>query len=127
MWRWRGNHSQPEQATTSVIDKGCEVNGRLVSAGTLVVHGKFQGELLSSENLLVGETGRVEAEVQAGVALVSGHITGTITARERVELRATARVFGDILTPVLVLEEGVVFDGHCKMKGGEVRAAQKSS
>ncbi|MFQ5903861.1 MAG: polymer-forming cytoskeletal protein, partial [Candidatus Binatia bacterium] len=68
-----------------------------------------------------------EAEVQAGIAIVSGQITGNIIARERVELRSTARIFGDIVTPVLVLEEGVVFDGHCKMKGEELRAAQKSS
>ncbi|MBI2987459.1 MAG: polymer-forming cytoskeletal protein [Deltaproteobacteria bacterium] len=127
MWRWRGNSSAPDHASTSVIDQGCEVEGRLTFVGTLVLNGKFRGELFTSDTLLVGETGEVEAEVQVGAAIVSGHITGNIIARERVELRSSARIFGDIVTPVLVLEEGVVFDGHCKMKSEELRAVQKSS
>ena len=127
MWRWRGNSSAPNQASTSVIDQGCELEGRLTFAGTLVLNGKFRGELFSSDTLLVGETGQAEAEVQVGIAIVSGQITGNIIARERVELRSTARVYGDIVTPVLVLEEGVVFDGRCKMKSEELRAVQKSS
>ena len=127
MWRWRGNNSAPNQASTSVIDQGCELEGRLTFAGTLILNGKFHGEIFSSDTLLVGESGQVEAEVQVGVAIVSGQITGNINARERVELRGTARIFGDIVTPVLVLEEGVVFDGRCKMKNEELRAVQKSS
>lgn len=127
MWRWRGNSSAPDQASTSVIDQGCELEGRLTFVGTLVLNGKFRGELFSSDTLLVGETGQVEAEVQVGVAIVSGQITGNINARERVELKGSARIFGDIVTPVLVLEEGVVFDGRCKMKNEELRAVQKSS
>jgi len=127
MWRWRGNNSAPDQASTSVIDQGCELEGRLTFAGTLVLNGKFHGEIFSSDTLLVGESGQVEAEVQVGVAIISGQITGNINARERVELRGTARIFGDIVTPVLVLEEGVVFDGRCKMKNEELRAVQKSS
>ena len=127
MWRWRGNSSAPDQASTSVIDQGCELEGRLTFAGTLVLNGKFRGELFSSDTLLVGETGQAEAEIQVGVAIVSGQITGNIIAHERVELRGTARIYGDIVTPVLVLEEGVVFDGRCKMKSEELRAVQKSS
>jgi len=127
MWRFKSNGSTPNHAATSVIDHGCEVEGHISFAGTLVLNGKFRGELISSDTLLVGETGEVQAEVQVGVAIVSGQIRGNITARERVELRATARVFGDIATPVLILEEGVVFDGRCKMQGEEPQAAQKSS
>ena len=127
MWRWRRNGSAPEQASTSVIDQGCELEGRLTFVGTLVLNGKFRGELFSSDTLLVGETGQAEAEVQVGVAIVSGQVTGNLIARERVELRGSARIFGDIVTPVLVLDEGVVFDGRCKMKNEELRAVQKSS
>ena len=127
MWRWRGNSSAPDHASTSVIDQGCELEGRLTFVGTLVLNGKFRGEIFSSDTILVGETGQLEAEVQVGVAIVSGQVTGNIIARERVELRGSARIFGDIVTPVLVLEEGVVFDGRCKMKTEELRAVQKSS
>ena len=127
MWRWKRNSSAHNHASTSVIDQGCELEGRLSFVGTLVLNGKFRGELLSSDTLLVGETGELEADVQVGIAIVNGQVRGNIMARERVELRAAARVYGDIVTPVLVLEEGVVFDGRCKMKNEEPQAAQKSS
>ena len=127
MWRWRGNNSPPNQTSTSVIDQGCELEWRLTFSGTLVLNGKFRGEIYSSDTLLVGESGQAEAEVQVGVAIVSGQVIGNIIARERVELRGSARIFGDIVTPVMVLEEGVVFDGRCKMKTEELRAVQKSS
>jgi cytoskeletal protein CcmA (bactofilin family) len=127
MWRWRGNDSTPHPASTSVIDQGCEMEGRLSFVGTLVLNGKFQGELFSSGTLLVGESGHIQGEVQADVTIVSGEITGNIVARERVELRGHARIYGDIVTPVLILEEGVVFDGHCRMKKEDVRVVQKTS
>ena len=82
MWRWRGNNSPPDQASTSVIDQGCELEGHLTFTGTLVLNGKFRGEIFSSDMLLVGESGQAEAEVQVGVAIVSGQVTGNIIARE---------------------------------------------
>jgi cytoskeletal protein CcmA (bactofilin family) len=126
MWRWKGNHSAARQKSTSVIDQGCELEGRLTFTGTLVFNGKFQGELLSSDTLFVGETGHVKANVEVGVAIVNGEITGNVTARDRVELRAKARIIGDIVTPVLLLEEGVVFEGHCQMKNKEPPTDQKA-
>jgi cytoskeletal protein CcmA (bactofilin family) len=78
------------------------------------MNGQFRGELVSSDTLLVGAEGEVDAAVQAGVAIISGLIRGNITARERVELRRTARIYGNIVTPILILEEGVVIDGQCK-------------
>lgn len=117
---WKKN-SNSNHASTSVIDHGCEAQGRLNFVGTLALNGKFQGELLCADTLLVGEEGDVEASVQVGAAIVSGRIKGDITARERIELRRTARIFGNIITPVLVLEEGVVFDGQCKTSQQEDR------
>lgn len=125
MWRRKGNHSAARQNATSVIDQGCELEGRLTFTGTLVLNGSFHGELLSSDTLFVGDTGRVKADVQVGVAIVNGEITGNITAKDRVELRAKARIIGDIATPVLLLEEGVVFDGHCKMQSNGLHTDQK--
>lgn len=119
MWRRKHNGSTPNHAATSVIDQGCEVEGRLNFVGVLVLNGKFRGELISSDTLIIGETGRVEADLQVGTAIVSGQIVGNVIARERVELKPHARVSGDICTPALTLAEGVVFDGHCKMKGEE--------
>jgi cytoskeletal protein CcmA (bactofilin family) len=127
MWRFKSNGSTPNHAATSVIDHGCEVEGRVSFAGTLVLNGKVRGELVSSDTLLVGEKGEIEADLRVGTAIVSGQIVGNIVARERVELRRHARISGDIVTPVLVLEEGVIFDGHCKMKDEESNGANKDS
>jgi cytoskeletal protein CcmA (bactofilin family) len=130
MWRSKGNNlspNSPNHGPTSIVDQGCELEGRITFAGTLVLNGRFKGEIHSSGTLLVGQTGNVQAEMEVDVLIVSGQITGNIIARERVELKGTARIFGDIVTPVLVLEEGVIFDGHCKMKGDEPRLAQTIS
>lgn len=127
MWRWRKNHPGSNQDSTSIVDQGCALEGRLTFVGTLVLNGKFQGEIHSSGTLLIGETGQVQADMEVDVLIASGQVTGKITARERVQLRSKARICGDMTTPVLVLEEGVVFDGHCKMMREELRVAQKSS
>ena len=119
---WKSNRQKnPEHAATSVIDHGCEMEGRLTFVGTLIVNGKFSGELISSNTLIVGESGELEADVRAGTVILAGEISGHITARERVELRKSARIFGDIVSPVLVLEEGVIFDGRCNMKGKDLQ------
>jgi len=127
VWLKNGNGQASDQGSTSVLDQDCEFEGRLRFAGTLIINGKFRGEILSSGTLLVGETADVEGDVRVGTAVVTGKVAGSLAARERVELRAGARVEADLTTPALVLEEGVVFDGGCKMMGGEAAAAQKSS
>ena len=122
MWFWKFNQNiDPEQAATSVIDQGCIMEGRLSFVGTLIINGKFQGELISSNTLIVGESGELEADVHAGTIILAGQIAGHVTARDRVELRKTARIYGDIVAPILVLEEGVIFDGRCNMKGKDLQ------
>lgn len=113
MGLWKKNSSSKHGAT-SVIDHGCEAQGRFNFVGTVAMNGKFRGDLFSADMLLLGAEGEVEAEVQVAVGVISGQIKGNITGRERIELSGTARVFGNILTPVLVLEEGAVIDGQCK-------------
>jgi cytoskeletal protein CcmA (bactofilin family) len=61
----------------------------------------------------------VNATVRAGIVLVSGEVTGNIFGSDRVELRGTARVFGDVEAPVVVVDEGVLFEGHCRMTRGK--------
>jgi cytoskeletal protein CcmA (bactofilin family) len=126
MWRWKWNGSGPDQTAMSIIDHGCDLSGHLDFIGTLVVNGKFQGELSSSDTLIIGETAELQANIQAGTVIVNGQITGNIMARDRVELHGSARVFGDIETPVLVLEAGVFFDGNCRMNGQELRVVERN-
>jgi cytoskeletal protein CcmA (bactofilin family) len=111
LWKKR---SSSNHAATSVIDHGCDVQGRLSFVGTVAMNGKFHGELFCAETLFLGSEGEVEAEVQVTVGIISGQVKGNITGRERIELSRSARVCGNIVTPILVLEEGAVFEGQCK-------------
>ncbi len=127
MWPWKENSSAAGHSQMTVIDHGCEIEGRLTFGGTLILNGKFQGEISSSDTLIVGEAGNLRADVRVGVAIISGQIEGQITALERVELRGNAQIRGDIVTPMLVLDKGVIFNGHCKMKGEDLQVAHKTS
>jgi cytoskeletal protein CcmA (bactofilin family) len=87
-----------------------------------MLNGKFTGEITSNDTLIIGDKGVVSANIKAGVVLVNGEVVGNILASERVELRGTARVFGDVEAPVIVVEEGVLFEGHCRMTKGQADA-----
>jgi cytoskeletal protein CcmA (bactofilin family) len=100
---------------TAFIDEASEMEGSFTFSGTVMLNGKFKGEIASNDTLIVGDKAVINATIRAGVILVSGEIVGNIHGKERVELRGTARVYGDIEAPVVVVEEGVLFHGHCRM------------
>jgi cytoskeletal protein CcmA (bactofilin family) len=100
---------------TAFIDEGSEIEGTYTFSGTAMLNGKFKGEVVSSDTLIVGDKAVVDGTIRAGVVLVNGQLAGKVVATERVELRGSARVFGDVETPVFVIEEGVLFQGQCQM------------
>jgi cytoskeletal protein CcmA (bactofilin family) len=106
------------------IDEGSEIEGRYRFSGTVMVNGRFNGEIVSGDTLIVGEKGVVRATVRAGTVVVNGEITGDVHASERVELRGQAKVFGDVHAPVVIVEEGVVFEGRCRMSPTETAATR---
>lgn len=100
---------------TAYIDEGSEMEGRYTFRGTVMLNGKFRGDISSEDTLIIGERAVLHADVRAGRVLVSGEVTGNVRATERIELKRTARVYGDVEAPVVVVEEGVLFEGHCRM------------
>lgn len=106
------------------LGKGCEYDGKLTFEGSVRIDGKFSGEVFSNDILLVGEGAVVKAEIDVGTIIVSGVVEGNISAKKMVELKAPAFVKGTITTPALTIEQGVVFEGNCKM---EERAGHKPS
>jgi cytoskeletal protein CcmA (bactofilin family) len=118
--RWRKSKQQPSRGSdlTAFIDEGSEIEGKYTFNGTVMLNGKFSGEIVSSDSLIIGEKGVVNATVRAGIVLVNGEVIGNVFASERIELRGTARVYGDVEAPVIVVEEGVHFEGHCKNTKG---------
>lgn len=100
---------------TGVIERGCEFDGKLCFQGTVRISGIFKGQIFTSDTLVIGEGARVTAEIEAGVVIISGEVTGTIQARHRVEIHRPAIFRGNILTPSLKVDEGVIFEGQSKM------------
>lgn len=99
-----------------LIGRGIEVSGDITFAEQLHVYGRVTGKLSSeSGTLVIGESGQIEAHIQVGVCVIHGSVQGNLTAKSKVEIHRTGRVHGDVVTPVLLVEEGAIFDGLIKM------------
>jgi cytoskeletal protein CcmA (bactofilin family) len=100
---------------TAFIDEDSEIEGRYTFKGTLMLNGRLKGDISSTDTLIIGEKGSVTGDIRAGQAFISGEVVGSVFCTERVELKRTARVFADVEAPLVVVEEGVLFEGHCRM------------
>lgn len=116
MWKSNGKTKGKDGGElTAFLDEASEIDGKFTFSGTVMINGRLRGEIHSNDTLIVGEKGVINASIRAGIVLVSGEIVGNVVGIERVELRGSARVSGDIEAPIVVVDEGVMFDGHCRM------------
>jgi cytoskeletal protein CcmA (bactofilin family) len=107
---------EPNNSDFGWIGRGIEVKGDISFADRLQVDGKTNGKLTSDNGtLIVGEAGRIDADIDVGVCVVHGSVRGNLIARSKLEIRKTGSVQGDIITPVLLVEEGATFDGAIRM------------
>jgi cytoskeletal protein CcmA (bactofilin family) len=101
----------------TLLGRGSEFEGKLTFEGTVRIDGKLKGEVFSDDTLVVGEGAVVEAEIDVGEIIVQGTVIGNIRAKRAIELHAPGRVKGDITTPSLQIDKGVVFEGRSFMEG----------
>lgn len=101
------------------LGKGSRVTGKLNFEGTVRVDGQVEGEIAAQDTLIVGEGAIINAQISGNSVVIKGRVTGDITARKRVEIRAPGKLFGNVTTPSLIIQEGVIFEGHCSMGGAE--------
>ncbi len=101
------------EMTNSTIGENSYFTGRFFINGSLKIDGKFEGPFLQAEQLYIGPTGKVKTSIQASSLIVEGTIIGDITVRNRVMLLPTARILGDISTPELIIQNGVILEGRC--------------
>jgi cytoskeletal protein CcmA (bactofilin family) len=99
---------------TAFLDDATEIDGKYRCTGTVMLNARFKGEIVSTGTLIIGDKATVEASIDAVAVVVSGEVIGKLVATQRIELRASATLVGDIETPVLVIEEGARFDGQCR-------------
>jgi len=116
MFGKEGESMTGEGKMNSIIGKGCKVNGTVeVNEGTIRIDGQFEGTVNCPDTLVIGKDGIVKAEIKVKSAVIGGKLIGNIDAREKIELQAGSHVEGDIKTRRLVIDEGVFFEGSCKM------------
>ncbi len=103
-----------ETKITGFFDNGTEFKGDLKFKGSFRIDGYFQGKIESDSMLIIGDKGKVEAEVYVGYVIINGEFKGNIKATEKVEINSNGRVVGTILTPKLMVEEGAYLEANCQ-------------
>ncbi|HEX9051575.1 MAG TPA: polymer-forming cytoskeletal protein [Anaeromyxobacter sp.] len=127
-----------EDVTTSpssngdlLLGEGAEFEGKLTFAGTVRIDAKFKGSIFTNDVLVVGEHAKIDADITCGTVIVYGEVNGNIKAKAAVELHHPAKLRGNVESPSLAIDKGVVFQGESKMgpaeKGSSVRAVPSAS
>jgi cytoskeletal protein CcmA (bactofilin family) len=109
----------------TLLGRGSEFEGKLTFEGTVRIDGVLRGEVFSDDVLIIGEGARVEASVDVGEIIIQGSVVGNIKAKRAIEILAPGRVKGDLTTPVLQIDKGVIFEGRSFMEGVAGTPARK--
>ena len=105
---------EPISANT-VIGVNSNFRGTIMVSGTLRIDGEFEGDILNCERLEIGEHGIMRADVEVKEALIIGRVYGNIRALSSIDMKAGARVEGDVAAMTVSMEQGVRFSGRCTM------------
>ncbi|XXF78137.1 bactofilin BacM [Myxococcaceae bacterium GXIMD 01537] len=100
----------------TLLGKGSEFEGKLTFEGQVRIDGKFSGQIVTKDVLVIGEGARVQAEIQAGHVIITGTVEGNVKATQLIELKQPGRVKGNLEAPALSMDRGVIFEGSCKME-----------
>lgn len=113
------------------LDRGATFRGELEFEDTMRIDGKFNGKISSKNELIVGESAHIEGDIHVGRIAISGTVVGKIVADTRVEIHRNGKVYSDVDTPALIIEEGAIFQGNCvmgdKKSAGNVTNIAKAS
>ena len=101
---------------TTLLGRGAAFEGKLTFEGTVRIDGRFKGEVFSDDVLVIGEGAQVEAQIDVGEVIIQGTVVGNITAKRSIEIHAPGRVKGDLHTPSLQIDKGVIFEGRSFME-----------
>ncbi len=99
---------------TAFLGRETEFEGNLSFKGMVRIDGRFKGEINTEGTLIVGETAVIDSDIHASNVIISGEIRGHIVAGERIEILSPGKVFGDIESPSVVINSGVIFEGNCQ-------------
>jgi len=105
----------PGTPSKNVLNSDVEIKGNVKFSGELTLEGKLEGEINSDGTLSVGETGLINGNVNAGTVIIRGKVNGNVVARDKIEIKSKAELFGDIRSAKLAIEEGVTFVGKTEV------------
>jgi cytoskeletal protein CcmA (bactofilin family) len=115
-WGFKGRAKDTESGEfTGFLDKGVRFEGTLEASGVFRLDAQVRGNLISTHSLILGESARVEGQIEGNHVIIAGKFNGVIFAKGRVEIQPKGVVTGEIHTPCLVIEAGGIFDGICHM------------
>jgi cytoskeletal protein CcmA (bactofilin family) len=97
------------------LGKDSAFNGKITSEGIFRLDGKTEGEILHSGTLIIGETAVIKGKVEVNTLIINGMVEGEVAAKDRLEIHSKGKLYGTISTPILVVQDGGVFDGNCRM------------
>ena len=107
--------SKANNEIVSLLGKGTEVSGEVTFSSGMRVDGSIKGKVHSEASLIIGASGKIDAEIDVRSVSINGEFRGCIRAADRVEIHKAGKVFGDIYSPCLIIEAGATFEGRCNM------------
>lgn len=105
--------------TINLISQGTEITGDVKSNGDIRIDGTLNGNMVTKGKVVIGPTGRIKGEVECKNSEVSGVVEGKISVTQLLNLKASSKILGTIVTNKLSIEPGAIFTGNCTMKEGE--------
>jgi cytoskeletal protein CcmA (bactofilin family) len=112
-------HKPAPGEITTLLGKGSSFEGKLTFEGTVRIDGKFKGEVFSDDVLVIGDGATVEASIDVGEVIIQGTVVGNVIAKRSIEIHAPGRVKGDLHTPSLQIDKGVIFEGRSFMEAAQ--------
>ncbi len=104
----------------NILNSDVELKGTLKFSGELTFNGKLEGDINSEGTLSLGEESVIKGNINVNSVVVHGKVNGNITAKERIDIKSRAELFGDVRSPKLSIEEGVTFVGKSEVNPGKV-------
>ncbi len=120
-------NGETENTTINLISQGTEITGDIKSNGDIRIDGSLTGNLSTKGKVVIGPTGKVKGEVTCRNSEVSGSIEGKISVGQLLNLKASSKIQGDIVTYKLAIEPGARFTGTCKMSESDDNAGSNNS
>ena len=105
--------------TENIIGENSVFEGSITLSGALRIDGTFHGKELNMEHITIGKTGKIKSEIKSQSIVVEGVVSGNINCSTRAMLLPTAKILGDISTPELIIQNGVIWDGHCRISNSD--------